>query len=91
MIPPWKESIENALKNLKSGCSFYIVDFYNQKDLPVWFRKILQTWLKQFHVKFPKELIPYLTELETNKRGKFSLQSFYKSYSFIAEFQKFEI
>ena len=72
MIPTWKESIENALKNLKSGRSFYIVDFYDQKDLPVWFRKILQTWLKQFHVKYPKDLIPYLKELETNKRGKLS-------------------
>ena len=27
MIPPWRESIENALKNLKSGGTLYIVDF----------------------------------------------------------------
>ena len=30
MIPTWKESIENALANLTSGRSFYIVDFYDQ-------------------------------------------------------------
>ena len=27
MIPTWQESIQNALENLKSGRSFYIVDF----------------------------------------------------------------
>ena len=40
MIPTWKESIANGLKNLKSGRSFYIVDFYDQKDLPKAFQKI---------------------------------------------------
>ena len=70
MIPTWKESIENALENLKSGRSVYIVDFYDQKDLPVWFRKILQSWLKQFHVKYPEKLIPFLKELEKKRFGK---------------------
>jgi S-adenosylmethionine-diacylgycerolhomoserine-N-methlytransferase len=88
MIPPWKESIENALDNLKSGSSFYIVDFYDQKHLPAWFQKILQIWLKQFHVKYPKDLIPFLKELERNGRGKLSVKSIFKSYSFIAEFKK---
>lgn len=88
MIPPWKEAIQNALKNLESGKSFYIVDFYNQSDLPKWFRKILQIWLKQFHVKYPKDLIPYLKSLEKADLGKLSVKSIYKSYSFIAEFRK---
>lgn len=88
MIPPWKESIENALDNLKSGNSFYIVDFYDQKNLPVWFRKILQTWLKQFHVKYPQNLIPFLKDLERTGRGRLSVKSIFKSYSFIAKFEK---
>ncbi len=88
MIPPWRESIENALKNLKSERAIYIVDFYDQSELPAWFRKILQTWLKQFHVKYPKELIPYLEDLEKNGLGKLSVKSIFKSYSFIAEFNK---
>ncbi|MGI9055806.1 MAG: class I SAM-dependent methyltransferase [Pyrinomonadaceae bacterium] len=89
MIPLWKESIENALENLKNGQLFYIVDFYNQENLPVWFQKILQTWLKQFHVEYPKDLIPFLKELEEVNKGKFSVKSIYNSYSFVAEFQKF--
>jgi S-adenosylmethionine-diacylgycerolhomoserine-N-methlytransferase len=88
MIPPWRESIQNALKNLKNGKSFYIVDFFDQRDLPASFRKILQTWLKQFHVKYPKDLIPYLEDLEKQNLGKLSVKSIFKSYSFIAEFEK---
>lgn len=88
MIPPWRESIENALENLKSGSSLYIVDFYDQKNLPVWFQKILQTWLKQFHVKYPKDLIPFLKDLERNGRGRLAVKSIFKSYSFIVEFKK---
>jgi S-adenosylmethionine-diacylgycerolhomoserine-N-methlytransferase len=64
------------------------VDFYDQRDLPAWFRKILQGWLKQFHVKYPAELIPHLEDLEKKGCGKLSVKSIYKSYSFIAEFKK---
>lgn len=88
MIPTWQESIANALENLKSGRSFYIVDFYDQRDLPVGFQKVLQGWLKQFHVKYPRELIPHLNKLETEGLGKHSIKSIYKSYSFIAKFTK---
>jgi len=88
MIPTWRESIQNALANLKNGCSFYIVDFFDQRDLPKPFQKILKVWLKQFHVKYPEELIPYLKQLEKQGMGKLSLKSIYKSYSFIVEFRK---
>lgn len=88
MIPVWRKAIHNALANLKSGKSFYIVDFYDQRDLPASFRKILQKWLKQFHVVYPKELIPFLEKLEKENVGKLSVKSIFKSYSFIAEFKK---
>lgn len=88
MIPPWKESIANALKNLKSGGSFYIVDFYDQKDLPVGFQKILQGWLKKFHVQFWGELMPHLESLEKQGLGKLTVTSLYRRYSFIVKFEK---
>ncbi len=88
MIPTWQESIQNALANLQSGRSFYIVDFYDQRDLPKWFQKVLQKWLEQFHVIYPRELIPYLEDLEQQNSGKLSVESIYKSYSFIVEFTK---
>jgi S-adenosylmethionine-diacylgycerolhomoserine-N-methlytransferase len=88
MIPTWTESIQNALQNLKENRSIYIVDFYDQRDLPDWFQRILQSWLKQFHVKYPKDLIPYLETLQKDDLGKLSVRSIYKSYSFIAQFKK---
>ena len=88
MIPTWKESIANGLKNLKSGRSFYIVDFYDQKDLPKAFQKILQGWLKQFHVQFWGDLMPHLESLEREGLGKLEIIPLYKRYSFIAKFTK---
>ena len=88
MIPTWRKSITNALANLKSGHSFYIVDFYDQRGLPAWFRKILKVWLKQFHVEYPKDLLPHLESLEKQGLGKLEVTSIYKSYAFIAEFEK---
>jgi S-adenosylmethionine-diacylgycerolhomoserine-N-methlytransferase len=88
MIPTWRESIANALANLKPGHKIYIVDFYDQKDLPKWFQKVLQVWLKQFHVHFWNDLMPHLESLE--KQGLITLEitSVYKRYSFIAELTK---
>jgi S-adenosylmethionine-diacylgycerolhomoserine-N-methlytransferase len=88
MIPPWKESIANAINNLKSGGSFYIVDFYDQRGLPKFFQKILQGWLKQFHVQFWGDLMPHLESLEKQGLGKLTVKSLYKRYSFIAKFEK---
>lgn len=88
MIPTWRESIQNALDNLKSGRSFYIVDFYDQANLPKWFQKILQSWLKQFHVKYPQKLLPHLANLERQGLGKLKIIPLYRRYSFIAEFKK---
>lgn len=88
MIPPWKESIANALANLKQGGSLYIVDFYDQKDLPAWFKKLLQGWLKQFHVQFWGDLMPHLESLEREGLGKLEIIPLYKRYSFIAKFTK---
>lgn len=88
MIPTWRESIANALRNLKVGRSLFVVDFYDQRDLPVWFAGMLQAWLRQFHVKYPDELIPHLEGLEKQGIGVHSIRPVYKSYSFIAEFKK---
>lgn len=88
IIPPWRESVDNALENLKPGGNLYIVDFYDGKDLPAWFRKLLKAWLQLFHVAFPKELIPYLKSLEKQDAGKLNVKSVARSYAFVAEFQK---
>jgi len=88
IIPPWCESIINALRNLKQDKRLYIVDFYDQKDLPAWFRKILKGWLRRFHVKYPEALIPFLEKLEKENAGRLTLKPLYKRYALLAEFEK---
>ncbi len=85
IIPPWRESLDNALENLKCGGKLYAVDFYDCKDLPRWFQKLLKTWLKLFHVAYREELLPYL---ESSDSGELKVSSIARRYAFIAEFGK---
>ena len=88
MIPPWRESIENALQNLKPGGTLYIVDFYDQRNLPKFFQKMLKSWLRKFHVQFWGDLMPFLTMLEKHGRGRLEITPLFRRYSFISRFQK---
>jgi S-adenosylmethionine-diacylgycerolhomoserine-N-methlytransferase len=90
MIPTWRESIANALANLKPGHKVYIVDFYDQKGLPIWFQKVLKVWLKQFHVQFWNDLMPHLESLEKEGKIKLDISEVYRRYSFIAELTKLD-
>ena len=88
MIPPWRESIDRAIANLKPGGKMYIVDFYDQRDLPRWFSALLKAWLRRFHVQFWRELIPFLFQLDRTGAGRLELNSVARRYAFIADFRK---
>jgi S-adenosylmethionine-diacylgycerolhomoserine-N-methlytransferase len=83
MIPPWRESIDNAFKNLKPNGTLFIVDFYDQRDLPGPFRGFLKWWLMKFHVQFWPELMPHLESLDN-----VTIKSLFRRYSFIASIRK---
>ena len=85
MIPAWRESIENALKNLKPDGELFIVDFYDQRDLPAPFRRFLKWWLAKFHVKFWSDLMPYLESLVETDVARVTITSLFRRYSFIAQ------
>jgi S-adenosylmethionine-diacylgycerolhomoserine-N-methlytransferase len=88
MIPAWQAAIDNALNNLRPGGELFIVDFFDQKDLPRTFRKMLQNWLKAFHVQFWNELLPYLGTLETKGLVRLTVTPLYKRYAFMARLEK---
>ena len=88
MIPTWRESVANALANLAHGRSFYIVDFYDQKDLPAWFQKVLKKWLSKFHVQFWNGLLPHLETMEKHGSGELEITPVARRYAFIAKFEK---
>ena len=88
MIPAWRESISNAIANLKPGGTLYVVDFYDQLGLPGWFRTVLKSWLRQFHVQFWDELIPFFHDLDRKGRGTLTIEPVARRYAFIATFRK---
>ena len=88
MIPPWRESIYNALSNLKQGGELFIVDFYDQADLPASFQKFLKWWLSKFHVRFWPELMPHLRSLEESGTVSLHIEPLFRRYSFIARMKK---
>lgn len=88
MIPAWRAAIDNALNNLRPGGELWIVDFYDQKDLPRTFRKMLQNWLRAFHVQFWNDLLPYFGTLETKGLVRLTITPIYKRYAFIARLEK---
>ena len=88
MIPPWRESIGNALSNLKTGGEMFIVDFYDQAELPAAFGKFLKWWLSKFHVRFWPELMPHLRVLEERGAVSLRVEPLFRRYSFIARMKK---
>ena len=87
MIPSWRRSIKNALENLRPGGELFIVDFYDQKELPPSFQRLLKWWLSKFGVRYWEELLPFLRSLESAGRGRLTISPIHRRYSFIAKFE----
>lgn len=88
IIPPWRESIDHALKLLPEGGEMHIVDFGEMKDQPEWFRKFIFWWLDKFHVYSKPEILEYLKRLEFEKSGTLEVTHLYKGYAYYAVFKK---
>lgn len=88
IIPPWQDSVEHALSLLKSGGEIHVVDFGGQDGLPAWFRGFLFWWLDKFHVYHKPEILEYLKQLESEKRGSLTIEPLYKGYAYYAVFTK---
>jgi S-adenosylmethionine-diacylgycerolhomoserine-N-methlytransferase len=81
-------ALEAGLKNLAPGRTLYIVDFWDQADLPVWFAKILKGWLRRFGVFHKPELLAQLRAWESQNLGTLKVQSVARRYAYIAAFTK---
>ncbi|MBN2713147.1 MAG: class I SAM-dependent methyltransferase, partial [Planctomycetes bacterium] len=85
MIPTWRDALHTAFRNLAPDGSVYIVDFWDQRDLPVWFQKILKSWLSMFNVHFRREMLNYIESLSAQNRFELTLSPVAKRYAYIAE------
>ncbi|WP_281684523.1 class I SAM-dependent methyltransferase [Thalassobaculum salexigens] len=88
MIPPWRESIEHALRSLKPGGRVHIVDFGDQAGLPGWFRGMLFRWLDLFGVHVRPELLGYLRELKASGRAEVDIRPIFRGYAFRADLRR---
>lgn len=88
MIPNWPEAIQQAIQSLKPGGSLHIVDFSDQSSMPVWFRKLLLTWLKWFHVQPDPDLPAHLTTLAERLGGTLSIRHTVGRYALILHYTK---
>lgn len=88
IIPTWELALEAGLKNLAPGRTLYIVDFWDQGDLPGWFAGLLKGWLRRFGVYHKPELLARLRSWESQKLGTLKVQSVARRYAYIAEFVK---
>lgn len=88
IIPPWRESVDHALKLLPSGGEIHIIDFGSQSGLPRLFRSFLFWWLKQFHVFYKPEIESYLRQMAAEKQGTLAFENLYGGYCYHAVFKK---
>jgi hypothetical protein len=82
------DALDAALANLRPGRSLYIVDFWDQRDFPSWFRKTLTRWLELFHVRHRPEVLDHLVELQRQGVGVLGIRPVGNRYAYLARFTK---
>ena len=84
MIPTWQQALDCAITNLAPGRSIYIVDFWDQGDLPRPFAAALKSWLNRFGVVHRPELLTHMQKLHAQGRARLALASHFRRYAYIA-------
>jgi S-adenosylmethionine-diacylgycerolhomoserine-N-methlytransferase len=84
MIPQWPRVLDVTLANLAAGGRIYIVDFWDQADLPSAVSRALKAWLALFGVRHEPALIRYLETLHRSGRLSLEVESVARRYAFVA-------
>jgi S-adenosylmethionine-diacylgycerolhomoserine-N-methlytransferase len=88
MIPTWQATVDRALENLREGGVMYVVDFWDQADLPLWFAGLLRKWLALFHVHHRPELLDYLNQLADSGRVVLQVEPVCRRYAYLARLER---
>ncbi len=81
MIPAWPAVVERAVAQLRPGGMLAIVDFWDQRGLPRWFRRLLQSWLALFEVRPRRDLPDFLRRLARERGGNLAVESLFRGYA----------
>jgi len=87
MMDDWREALEHGVEQLRPGGTIHVVDFGNQEGLPRWFKRMLGTWLDQFHVRFRPEIRNWFEDQEREGRGRMTYRSVMRGYAYRLDFQ----
>ncbi len=85
MIPIWREALGAGAARLADDGRILVVDFGQQEGLPGWFRKLLFSWLRSFHVTPRAGLEPELQALADKTGLTLRFRSLYRGYADYAE------
>jgi len=87
IMDDWAPAVDAAVAALKPGGTIHVVDFGNQEGLPGWFKRLLGTWLAQFHVRFRPEVQPYFEALAARTGGTVRFRSHMRGYAYLLEYR----
>lgn len=88
MIPSWPGAIDAALTYVKPGGRLYIVDFWDQAELPRWCRTLLRRWLALFGVHFRPALHAYLRGWATRHGAALTIEPIARRYAYLATLER---
>lgn len=90
MIPDYQPAIEAAFASLRPGGTMYVVDFWDQADLPSPCARLLQGWLALFDVHVRPGVIDTLRRLDATGRADTRIRSVARRYAYLAEISKID-
>jgi len=82
MVPAWPQIVERAAASLAPCGRLGIVDFWDQRDLPLWFRRLLRGWLDLFGVRPASDMPRRIEGALRRQGGMLSCQSIFGGYAF---------
>jgi len=81
MVPPWRESLPEALEAVAPGGRLHIVDFGQQEGWPKAFKMMLFAWLRKFTVYPRAELEIELRRLASDVGATLEFERLYRGYA----------
>ncbi len=88
MIPAWEKALNAAIDALNPGGSLHIADFGQQEGWPGGFRRLLQGWLRRFHVSPRETLFDVIREKADSRGATLELKSIGRGYAWLAVYRR---
>jgi S-adenosylmethionine-diacylgycerolhomoserine-N-methlytransferase len=82
MIPSWPAVAERAIECLRPGGTLAVVDFWDQRDLPAVFGRLLRAWLALFGVLPRSDMPDFFRRLAAERGGAVTVQPIARRYAF---------